>query len=119
MICPAARTLYLKRCLRRDRTQTSLSLPIFVLSLELGKSVWRHVYAAKVLVMHDILEGASGNRRSACAGRPELARCPASIWHIRCGCAVAGGFRSGRRLRQWSPKPASTVDGALAAADAS
>jgi hypothetical protein len=32
-------------------------LPIFVLSLELGKSVWRHVHAAKVLVVHNILEG--------------------------------------------------------------
>ena len=62
MICPAAWTRYLKRCLRRDRTQTSLSLPIFVLSLELGKSVWKHVHAAKVLVMHNILEGASDNR---------------------------------------------------------
>jgi len=39
-----------------------LSLPIFVLSLELGKSVWRHVYAAKVLVMHNIHEEASDNR---------------------------------------------------------
>jgi len=34
-----------------------LSLPIFVLSLELGKSVWIHVHAAKVLVMYNILEG--------------------------------------------------------------
>jgi hypothetical protein len=34
-------------------------LPIFVLSLELGKSVWRHVHAAKALVTHNILEEAS------------------------------------------------------------
>jgi hypothetical protein len=40
-----------------------LSLPIFVLYLELVKSVWRHVHAAKVLVMHNILEGASDNAR--------------------------------------------------------
>jgi len=32
-------------------------LPIFVLSLELGKSVWRHVHAAKVLVMQTSLKG--------------------------------------------------------------
>jgi hypothetical protein len=57
VICPAAWIRYLKRFLRRDRTQTSFSLPIFVLSFELGKSVWRHVHAAKVLVMHNILEG--------------------------------------------------------------
>jgi hypothetical protein len=57
VICPAAWIRYLKRFLRRDRAQASLSLPIFVLSFELGKSVWRHVHAAKVLVMHNILEG--------------------------------------------------------------
>ena len=45
-----------------------MSVPIVVLSLELGKSVWRHVHAAKVLVMHNILEGASDNRLCAADG---------------------------------------------------
>jgi len=42
-------------------------LPIFDLSLELGRSVRRHAHAAKAVVNYNTLEGAASTSRSASA----------------------------------------------------